>query len=82
MGENLTATQSVIIELTADQALVFFEWVKRFNEREDLSFDDQAEERVLWDIEAILEKTLVAPFNPDYEQLLAVARNRVRDRTD
>ena len=69
----------VTIELTGDQALVLFEWIKRFNEQEDEDFEDQAEERVLWDIEAILEKALVEPFEQDYDRLLVEARATVRD---
>lgn len=69
----------VTIPLTGDQALVLFEWIKRFNERDSNDFEDQAEERVLWDIEAVLEKALVEPFEQDYDRLLAEARAAVRD---
>jgi hypothetical protein len=69
----------VIIELTGDEALVFFDWIARFNEREDVVFDDQAEQRVLWDIECILESALAEPFAPNYDQLLAAARENVRE---
>lgn len=69
----------VILELSRDQALVFFEWLSKFNASEDRRFDDQAEERVLWDIEAMLESTLVEPLDPRYEELLAKARASVRD---
>ena len=50
--------EPIKIELTSQQALVLFDWVKRFNERESEQFEDQAEERVLWDVEATLEKAL------------------------
>ena len=42
----------VSIELSGDEALVLFEWITRFNKREDAEFEDQAEQRVLWDIES------------------------------
>ena len=67
------------IDLTSDEALVLFDWLVRFNNREDIEFDDQAEQRVLWDIESLLETSLVEPFRPEYDQLLADARERVRD---
>ncbi|MFN3202341.1 MAG: hypothetical protein ACE366_28340 [Bradymonadia bacterium] len=71
----------VTIELTGDEALVLFEWITRFTKRENEGFEDQAEERVLWQIEAVLEKALVEPFKPDYDRLLAAARARVRDES-
>jgi len=64
--------------LSADEALVLFEWVSRFTETPSGEFEDQAEEKVLWIIEGILEKALVAPFRADYGELLAAARDAVR----
>jgi hypothetical protein len=71
--------KKVIVALSKDEALVFFDWLKRFNESEDYQFDDQAERRVLWDIEANLERNLVEPFEENYSELLSLARSRVRD---
>ncbi len=68
------------IELDPDEALVFFDWIHRFNNSDDIEFEDQAEQRVLWDIEAILEKSLAAVMNPEYARKLAEARSKVRDR--
>lgn len=70
---------TIKLELTKDEAIVLFDWLKRFNEKDDYDFEDQAEERVLWDIEALLEKSLVVPFDSDYSKLLIEARNRIRD---
>lgn len=74
--------EQVGIELSRDEALVLYEWVRRFNMREDVDFEDQAEERVLWDIEASLESALDEPFGDGYTDLLAVARDRVRDSNE
>ena len=70
--------QRVKIELTSYAALVLYDWLTRFNQRVDTDFADQAEERVLFDLEAMLEKALVAPLQPDYADLLAQARSHVR----
>jgi hypothetical protein len=70
---------TVHIEFSDDEALVLFEWLSRENESTTLEFDDQAEQRVLWDLLAQLEKTLTAPLSPDYKALLAKARAAVRD---
>jgi len=72
-------SKSVKIEFTSDAALVLYDWLTRFNQREEIDVTDQAEERVLFDLEVILEKALVAPLQADYAELLAQARSHVRD---
>lgn len=69
----------VTLTLSRDEAIVLFEWLHRFNAEEGHRFEDQAEERVLWNLEASLESTLVEPFKPEYDEILAAARSRVRD---
>lgn len=70
------------LQLSRDEALLLFEWVSRFNKTRTLAFEDQAEERVLWDLESHLESTLVDPFGKDYADELARARARIRDVVD
>ena len=72
-------SKRVKIEITSDAALVLYDWLTRFNQRTETDFVDQAEERVLFDLEALLEKALVAPLQSDYAALLAQARLHVRD---
>ena len=74
MSQDRDIKKAVAIELTGDQALVLFEWIRRFNEGDAKDLEDQAEERVLWDIAAMLEKELVEPLAQDYDRLLAEAR--------
>ncbi|MEO0460584.1 MAG: hypothetical protein AAF219_07060 [Myxococcota bacterium] len=69
----------VTFELSSDEAIVFFDWLARFNEKDDHTFEDQSEQRILWDLEAGLEKSLSAIVSSDYESRLADARSRVRD---
>jgi hypothetical protein len=69
----------VKLELTNDEALVLYDWLARFNQRDKADFADQTEERVLFDLEAILEKTLAAPLQSNYAELLARARANVRN---
>jgi len=76
MGNN----QKVNIELSKDEAIVFFEFLGRINEIENNSMIEyQSEQRVLWDIECILEKNLSEPFRKDYSEILKKARENVRD---
>jgi hypothetical protein len=72
-------TEAVVLKLSDDQALVLFDWLARFNQKGDQSFEDQAEQRVLYDVESMLEKALTASLDPRYVSLVADARARVRD---
>jgi hypothetical protein len=68
------------IELTKQEALVFYDFLARLNQQEQKAlYEDQAEERVLWDLECLLEKQLIEPFSKDYDKLIAQARNKIRD---
>ncbi|MFK0005184.1 hypothetical protein [Paenarthrobacter sp. NPDC090522] len=71
-------SEPVRIELNEDQALVLFDWLCRLNDRSPAAgVTHQAEQRVLWDMQADLESVLLAPFEANYNELLAQARNRV-----
>jgi hypothetical protein len=63
------------------QALVLYEFLTRGQEKADdySTIEDQAELRVLWDVQAMLESVLVEPPSADYVALLAEARSNVRD---
>jgi hypothetical protein len=66
------------ITLTASEAVVLFEWLRTHGAEAPVS--ERAEQRVLWDLLAVLEKALVDPFRPDYRAVLEAARANVRDR--
>lgn len=70
----------ICLNLNNDEALILFDWLSRFNEGEHTSlFQDQAEERVLFDLEAILEKSMNEILAKDYKKQLMKARDRIRD---
>jgi hypothetical protein len=72
----------IAIELSSDEALVLFEWLSRTEERSNDFRDlveDQAEQRALWNLTALLERELKEPFSPTYDELVANARARLRD---
>jgi hypothetical protein len=71
----------VSVELSRDEMVVLHAWISRFNESEQV-FGDQAEARVLWDLEATLEKVNDVAFAADYAELLARARDAVRDQEE
>lgn len=75
--------KKVSIELTKEEAIVLFEFLNRFNENDDLSrFEDQSEQRVLWDVECILEKELSETFRADYQEIVKKAREKGRDEKE
>jgi hypothetical protein len=76
------ANNTVDLKLSGEHALVLFEWLSRFNKVGDAKFEDQAEQRVLWDLEAMLESILVEPLDPRYDALLADARAKTRDNLE
>lgn len=67
------------VELTQEEALVLFEWLHRMSESSSTVFEDQAEQRALWNVVAVLEAQLTAIVDPRYRELLAEARDRLRD---
>ncbi len=78
----------ISIQLTHNEALVLFEFLGRINELEDKIsekketskiFEDESELKVLWDIEAQLERVLVEPFNPDYKEIIDRARKEINE---
>jgi hypothetical protein len=71
----------VEIRLSGDEALILFKCLSNFNDG-DPRFEDQAEQRVLWNLQAALERHLVAPLREDYDHQVVAARDRVRDRLE
>lgn len=54
--------QDVILARSVEEALVLCDWLAcTSNPGQPVSFVDQAEQRVLWDMECMLESALVAP---------------------
>ncbi len=75
----MASEDRMTLELSHDEALVLLDWVQRFNTGGNAAFEDQAEQRVLWDLECRLESKLAEVFDPNYRELVVAARVRVRD---
>jgi hypothetical protein len=81
--ESTEGNKNVSLSLSNDEALVLFAWLSIFNAEEHPSlFQDQAEQRVLWDLEAVLEKVISVTFDKDYINILSKARENIRDPLD
>jgi len=72
-------TSEAQISLTADEALVLFEFLSRFEKSSELTIVDQAEVWALSNLLGPLQEQLVPPFQQDYVEQLQQARNRLRD---
>jgi hypothetical protein len=72
MGSN-----QISVTLTRSEGLVLFEWVASLNSKTDKPVVDAAEQAVLWRVEAQLEKNLEEIFSPDYDKLLASAKQQI-----
>ncbi|TDC44969.1 hypothetical protein E1258_31000 [Micromonospora sp. KC207] len=76
--------REVVVRLSHDEALVLFQWLNRTDERTSDFADlveDQAEQRVLWNLTCLLERELPEPVSSGYRELNDQARTRLRDPT-
>lgn len=76
----INQNRNITITFNEDEALVFLEWLHKFNEEERPTLiQDQAEERILFDLEAELETVVTTTFDSDYQEALLKARQNIRD---
>lgn len=74
---NVPLNAGVPIVLSDDEAIVLFELLRRYTESEVLDIVDQAEQRALWNLCCVFEKTGLPPFDGDYADALRLARERL-----
>jgi hypothetical protein len=75
----------VAATLSYDEAFVLFELLHRWEDQrvyESAQVEDQAEQRVLWDLTASLEPLIDEVFSADYSEVLERCRSAVRDPVD
>ncbi len=78
--ESKQSKNGIKIELSKDEAIVLFDWISRINEGEATNLRlDQAEMRILWDLEASFEKVIDEIFAEDYNKIVAQAKQKVQD---
>jgi hypothetical protein len=69
--------EPVTITLSGEEALILFEFFARFQDENDFQLRHNAEFVAFSRLSAQLDHALVAPFRPDYQELLAHAREQV-----
>lgn len=72
-------SNSIGLDLTEDEAWVLFELVRRYSDTDRLVIEDQAEQRALWNLCCVLERTLHRRQDTSYEAFIARCRDRLRD---
>lgn len=77
----INKSKNVCISLSEEEAIVFFDWLVRFNESDKNEFHHKSEEKVLWDLEAVLEKSNPIILVDDYKTKLLAAREKIKDLT-
>jgi len=66
-------SQKVVLTLSHNEALVLFDFLARFNEQKQLPVS--AQQQILYNLEAILERQLTEVFSPDYNNLVNSAKH-------
>ena len=70
--------QGINIQFSRAEALVFYEWLVRFtSEERPHHFNHGAEEQILFNFEACLEKILVEQFEENYSELIRIYQESV-----
>ena len=64
-----------ILKLNGDEVLVFFEWLVKFVENNEII--DEAEQKILHDLDCLLESTLEEPFMENYKDLIHIAKKSI-----
>lgn len=67
------------IKLSADEALVLFEYFSRFDDTDSLAFEHHSEYLALQKLSGQIDKTTAAMFKTNYDGLLAQARARIAE---
>jgi hypothetical protein len=69
----------ITVELTRKEALVLYEYLRRCDDEDRYVFADQAEQRVLWNLEIALQPQLPEVSAPQYGELVKAAWAELRD---
>jgi hypothetical protein len=74
----MTESGDVTITLTSDEALVLFDLLHQWEDADRVSVPrHKAEQVVLWNLSALLERELIEPFDTKYRDLISAARDRL-----
>jgi len=72
---NTATRETITLVIGKSEALILFELLFDFHKQSSLQVNDNAERLALVRLHGSLESTLVEPFDPDYLEIIAAARN-------
>ncbi len=72
-------SKDVEIKISEDEAWVLFELTRRFSDSKKFKIEDQSEERALWNLCCVFEKTLHQESDLKYDEFISQCRDRLRD---
>lgn len=72
-------SKPVAVEIPGDHAVVLYELLTRLGGLPADAFADQAEQRVIWDLQNTVERQIPGIFSPGYKAIVESARAKVRD---
>lgn len=72
-------SNDIEIVLSREEAWVLFEFVRRFSDEDKLSIKYQAEQRALWNLCCIFEKSMSLESCVDYEEFMQECRKKLTD---
>ena len=78
-AKNKMDNDKIKVEITKDEALVLYEFLSRYSDTENLEIEHQSEQRALWNLTCVFEKTISEAFDSDYKISLESARKRLED---
>ena len=78
---NLDPDTATSIELTRAEALVLHDWLSR-HKHTDTTPGDDSEQTALNSLNAALDRTLVEPFQADYNEIVQAARTQLTTDSD
>jgi hypothetical protein len=67
-------SKEVEVRLTLDELVVLFHFLARYSETDQLTIEDQAEQRALWNLQCVLER-IYQPDHPTLEEARASLRD-------
>ncbi len=67
------------LDISKEEAIVLWNFLRRYSETDMLGTEDQAEQRALWNLECVLEKNVGSLYQEDWESALKSACEKIRD---
>jgi hypothetical protein len=74
----MNMVSKISIQLSNDEAIVLYELIGELDQQNKLT--RAADKRVLWDIQAMIEKQSDFVLSPHYKKELELARKKLSDR--